>query len=53
MKRYEIWVNSICSTIIEAENREQALEIALELSDMRVVELKKGEKSILDKNGRS
>lgn len=38
--KYQIWVNTILSATIEAGSREEALEKALELSDMRVEEVK-------------
>jgi hypothetical protein len=38
--KYQIWVNTILSTTIEASSREEAIEKALELSDMRIEEVK-------------
>ena len=37
--RYEVWLNTILCTTIEAGNREEALEKALDLNDMRIEEI--------------
>jgi len=37
--KYQIWVNTIMAEVIEADSREEALEKALELSDMRIEEI--------------